>query len=529
MASACRRRHPLMALLVVMATAGAAAIDQNRLATLVDEILRKFRVESKMPMFSLAVSVPPGAGAGTYDLDRVRDEHVRKTVLGCEVYAGHDVVAAIRLRWPDVAWHCPRAQVPWEDVLRACGRKPMMTWREVATFCPGAVQDGRTDHAEYRVLLKFADWAAHKEDKSGLLVLYVYAAPCEARCASQNNAASILKLLEAIRGWKDYVVVFSKLLTVKTLREGTSIPAERLTKALRNLGRHLGPDGLAKIFRCDRPDDDDNGAMTCTSCSTGGQVTPHCYRKEGDSEEGNQRGGAPAVGGAPGSAEAGPGGPQGASGAVGRGQGGARGTGGAHGEWQTVGQRRRRPGGGAQGGRRGRGQGGDVAFQGGQTGSGPRRGGQGGGGAVRGRQTGSGPAQGGQGGGGAVRGGQTGSEARRGRQTGSGPRRGGQGGGGAVRGRQTGSGPAQGGQGGGGAVRGRQTGSGPAQGGQGGGGAVRGRQTGSGPAQGGQGGGGAVRGGQTGSEARRGGQTGSEARRGRQTGSGPRRGGRRRG
>ncbi|XP_051939770.1 uncharacterized protein LOC127612943 isoform X2 [Hippocampus zosterae] len=270
-------RHLLMALLIVMATAGAATIDQNSLATLVDNILRKFQVESKMPMFSLAVSVPPGPSAGSYDLNRVQDEHVRKTILGCEVYAGHNVVAAIRLRWPDVTWDCPGAQVPWEDVLKVC-RRQAMTWREVATFCRSTMQDGRTDHAEYRVLLKFADWAAHK-DKSGLLVLYVYAAPCEARCASQNNAASILKLLEAIRGWKDYVVVFSKLLTPKTSREGTSIPVKRLIKALRNLGRHLGPDGLAKIFRCDRPDNADNGAMTCTSCSTGGQVTPHCYQK----------------------------------------------------------------------------------------------------------------------------------------------------------------------------------------------------------------------------------------------------------
>ncbi|XP_077379732.1 uncharacterized protein LOC144020288 [Festucalex cinctus] len=285
---AAMRRLLLVALL---AAAAAAAVDQNRLAALVDEILRRFRVQ-RMPMFSLAVSVPPGAEPGSYDLNQVQDDNVRDTILRCQVYAGHNVVAATILRWPDVARDCPGAQVPWRDVLDACGRQSM-TWGEVAAACPDKVADTRTDHAEYRVLERFHSWAQDK-DKSGLLVFYAHAAPCEARCSSTRNHLSILQLLRRVGDWQEHVLVFSKLLVVKTLWEGNTMPDSRLIRALRNLGGALGDGGLAKIFRCDRPRER-NAAMTCTSCSAGGQVTPKCYKEDG--EEGGVQGGGGAPGG----------------------------------------------------------------------------------------------------------------------------------------------------------------------------------------------------------------------------------------
>ncbi|XP_061626916.1 uncharacterized protein LOC133476913 [Phyllopteryx taeniolatus] len=304
-----------------------------------------------MPMFSLAVSVPPGAQPDSYDLTRVPDlgQNVKNTILQCGVYAGDNVVAATLLRWPDVAQRCPRSQVPWQDVLQACGRESM-TWHEVAMICPGAVEDNRADHAEYRVLERFNSWAEDK-DKSGLLVFYAYAAPCTSRCASKKNALSILKLLERIQEWKEHVVVFSKLLNVKTLWVGTSIPVDQLTRALVNLGRHLGTGGLGRIFRCDRPQDD-NSAVECISCSAGGQVTPQCYKKDGESGEAGQDSGRQGGGGAVRGGHGIGGAVQGAqrgSGAVREGQEWAQGVGAEIGEWQTVGQRRRGPLRGAQG------------------------------------------------------------------------------------------------------------------------------------------------------------------------------------
>ncbi|XP_057700714.1 uncharacterized protein LOC130921089 [Corythoichthys intestinalis] len=384
-------RWHLVALLIITTTTRTMAIDQNKLATLVDEILHKFKVQTKMPMFSMAVSVPPGADPGTYDLTKVSDlgQNVKNTILQCGIYAGDNVVAATLLRWPDVVQRCPRAEVPWQDVLKACRRKSM-TWHEVAMICPGAVEGNRADHAEYRVLERFDSWADDK-DKSGLLVLYVYTAPCESRCASERNVLSILKLLERIRDWKEYVLVFSKLLNVKTLWAGNSMPDKRLARALLNLGRHLGRGGLGKIFRCDQPEDANTNAMECISCSTGGEVTPQCYKKESHQDPWGQSG-ASAVRGELGNA-------QGVStaakrgsasgGAIGRGQGGsenvrkgegwAPGVGGTEGEWQTVGQGRQgavrmaQEGGGAargwqKGGREGiRRPGGGRRIQGGRS------------------------------------------------------------------------------------------------------------------------------------------------------------------
>nr|XP_049576436.1 uncharacterized protein LOC125968920 isoform X1 [Syngnathus scovelli] len=420
------RRHLVVALLVVLSSAMAAAVDQYTLAKLVKAMLDKFQLDSDLPMFSMAVSIPPGVVPGSYDLNQVQKADVKKTILDCDVYEDNNVLAATVLRWPDVAMQCHRAQVPWPDVLKAC-RQKSMTWHDVALKCPGAVEIGRADHAEYRVLEKFSAWATNK-DKSGLLVLYVYASPCDRRCANRRSALSILRLVQGIQEWKEHVLVFSKLFQPKS---GPPIPVDNLKRALSNLGKNVG--GLQNIFRCDYA----SNAMMCTSCSTMGQISPQCYLDQGDSEGAGQKsGGQGAVGG--GTVISTP--RQGGQG--GRGAGGwAQRVGGAEEEWETVGQRRRghgaqqKTGNGAAQGQHGWRQGGGWVVPG-QTGNwatqGQHQRGRGGGGVVPG-QTGNwatrGQHQRGRGGGGVVPG-QTGNWATRGQH------QRGRGGGGARRGQR---------------------------------------------------------------------------------------------
>ncbi|XP_061686330.1 uncharacterized protein LOC133506319 isoform X2 [Syngnathoides biaculeatus] len=239
-----------------------------------------------MPMFSLAVSIPKTAGPDAYDLTQVPDtgENVKNAILQCEVYAGDNVVAATLLRWPDVLQRCPEARVPWRAVLRACKRKSM-TWKEVASRCPDAVKKGTADHAEYRVLKRFDSWAESK-DKTGLLVLYVYASPCTNKCTNEENPRNILTLVERIREWSEHAVVFSKVFKPSNPSISYSVPVGDMKVALVNLGKHLGDGGLQSIFRCDRVSE----PMECVSCSSGGAVTPRCYSDK-QNLPANRRGG----------------------------------------------------------------------------------------------------------------------------------------------------------------------------------------------------------------------------------------------
>ncbi|XP_057699901.1 uncharacterized protein LOC130920593 [Corythoichthys intestinalis] len=271
----------LALLLVITVTATTATISQNQLATLMNGILRKLNGQTfkRLPMFSLAVSIPRNE-QGTYDLNQVHlDESVRDAILHCNVYSNRNAVAATVLKWPNVLQNCPNALVMWEDVLQKC-KEESMTWQDVDRKCRWAMKNHRADHAEYRVLKEFQHWSEDK-DKSGLLLLYVYASSCTDQCTGEGDERSILNLVEGIRQWTEYAVVFSKVFEPKESRLAGCNPlsvGER-EAALIRLGNHLGQNGLQKIFRCDRvKTNKGNTIMVCDSCSTEGDVTPRCYR-----------------------------------------------------------------------------------------------------------------------------------------------------------------------------------------------------------------------------------------------------------
>ncbi|XP_026158686.1 uncharacterized protein LOC113127950 [Mastacembelus armatus] len=253
-----------------------AAVDQNQLAGIVNNILNRFRPSYttqdgnvKRPMFSVAVAVPFNSQTQRFDMNLVCDDGqtVRDSITqNCDVYEGQRVVAATVLRWPDVSDQCPNAGVQWTDVLRRCG-KQSMTWAEVQNNCPGAVSNGRADHSEYRTLRSF-NTLVSKRNENDLLVFYVYASPCGNRCANPDDTRNILNLIRSIKGWKNYVFVFSKVFKP---RDGSTIPDSDLKEAVSQVG---GSIGLGNIFRCDGS----AGSIECTSCSTGGDVTQYCYK-----------------------------------------------------------------------------------------------------------------------------------------------------------------------------------------------------------------------------------------------------------
>ncbi|XP_026158684.1 uncharacterized protein LOC113127949 [Mastacembelus armatus] len=250
-------------------------VNAKKLAGIVNNILNRFRPSYttqdgtvRNPMFSVAVAVPFYSSTQRFDMNLVCDDgdRVREKILNCAVYEGQRMVAATVLRWPDVLDQCPKSRVQWTDVLRRCG-KQSMTWAEVQTSCSHAVSNGRADHAEYRTLQRFGT-LVNKPNKEDLLVFYVYASPCGNRCANPDDSRNILNLIKSIKGWKNYVFVFSKVFKP---RDGSTIPDSELKEAVSKIGDSIG---LGNIFRCDGS----AGWIHCTSCSTDGDVTPRCYK-----------------------------------------------------------------------------------------------------------------------------------------------------------------------------------------------------------------------------------------------------------
>ncbi|XP_038565698.1 uncharacterized protein LOC119896331 [Micropterus salmoides] len=138
-----------------------ADVDQNQLAGIVKEILNRYRPsytgsngQRREPMFSLAVSIPYDSDRKIYNISQVTDtrEQVWQSILKkCEVYTSKRMVAATVLRWPSVVDQCPEGRVQWSDLPTKCGQ----TWADVKKNCPTEIEDGRADHAEYRILQNF--------------------------------------------------------------------------------------------------------------------------------------------------------------------------------------------------------------------------------------------------------------------------------------------------------------------------------------------------------------------------------------
>ncbi|KAM8771998.1 uncharacterized protein AB9X84_006680 [Acanthopagrus schlegelii] len=255
-----------------------AAVDQNQLAPIVDQILNMYTPSyvgsngvRRNPMFSLAVTIPYDEDTKKYDISQLDDgSSVTGKILNCEVYTSPRVVAATVLKWPEVLKQCPDGPVQWPDVVTKC--PGVNTWADVKNQCPGVVKGelkGRADHAEYRTLQRI-NTLDSKDYKSHLLLFYVLASPCDQRCTNEENNLNILESIQDIKNWSNYAVVFSNIFKP---RSGHVIPTERLQGALERLG---GSIGLHNIFRCNKQD----GSMHCTSCSSDNQVAHSCVSDE---------------------------------------------------------------------------------------------------------------------------------------------------------------------------------------------------------------------------------------------------------
>ncbi|XP_044045409.1 uncharacterized protein LOC122873121 isoform X2 [Siniperca chuatsi] len=262
---------------VLLSAGNCLAVSEQQLAGIVKEILNRYRPiylgskgQRREPMFSLVVSIPYDSDKKMYDTSKVTDtgDQVWQSILKkCDVYTSKRMVAATVLRWPNVLDQCPKGPVRWDDVLTQCG-KPSMTWADVDAQCPGEVEDGRADHAEYRVLQHF-DTLVSNLDENDLLLFYVLASPCDQMCTSETSPWSILKSIKQIQKWKNYAVVFSNVFKP---RDSESIPDEDLRGAIERLGQSVG---LRNIFRCKV-----KGAGQCTSCSNGNQVARYCFSSD---------------------------------------------------------------------------------------------------------------------------------------------------------------------------------------------------------------------------------------------------------
>lgn len=222
-------------------------------------------------MFSLAVSIPYNSDTNTYDISEVTDtgDQVKTTILNCDVYTSRTMVAATVLRWPNVLKQCPEGRVKWRNVLNKCP-KTVKTWADVESQCPEAVFEGKADHAEYRVLQQF-NTLVKNLNKQDLLLFYVLASPCDTKCTNELNPSNILQLINQIRNWNNYAVVFSDVFKP---RNGKSIPENDLRGSLERLGRYeglLGSVGLNNIFRCK------GSPVQCRSCSNNGEVAQYCF------------------------------------------------------------------------------------------------------------------------------------------------------------------------------------------------------------------------------------------------------------
>ncbi|XP_029913935.1 glutenin, high molecular weight subunit PW212 isoform X2 [Myripristis murdjan] len=214
---------------VLSAGPGVDAVEQRQLKTLVTAILKQYRISGQ---FSLAVNIPLNEVQKTQTvLRRVFREDRRAKVTAAvsrgDVYIGTWVVAA-----------------------------------GVDT------SDGR--HAESRVLDNFN--ALFNKPYRSFLLFYSYHSPCDL-CLNEIDPATNMSRISIIQNWRDYALVFSRVLQPK---DSNPLNEENLRESLERLGNTTGLQGqeigLASIFRCDRK----NGLTQCNSCSASGQVSHQC-------------------------------------------------------------------------------------------------------------------------------------------------------------------------------------------------------------------------------------------------------------
>ncbi|KAF3688111.1 hypothetical protein EXN66_Car003783 [Channa argus] len=207
---------PVVLTFFLSAGSSVAAVDQNRLATIVNGILRQYGTQG---MFSLAVTVPDNLNQNINQvlqqiLQSDPADNVKNKVNNGEVYVGTRVVAA--------------------KVLKHL--------------------TGGADHAESRVVDNLNN-LVNGRNNNDLMLFYVYASPCVEKCSSDTHRLSILERIKPINQWPNRAVVFSKIFRPNT---GPGNTDEQRGEALQRLGSSVG---LTNIFRCDG-----SRQLQCTSC-----------------------------------------------------------------------------------------------------------------------------------------------------------------------------------------------------------------------------------------------------------------------
>ncbi|KAF3688106.1 hypothetical protein EXN66_Car003778 [Channa argus] len=217
--------------LLLFAGNSFAAVDQNKLATIVKDMLDKYDPKC---MFSMAVSIPLKNTDQDYDINQVftteNGNKVKEEILSGGVYKEGRIVAA--------------------KFLRKTKTTPEY-------------------HAEYRVLQNFNTLDNNNYFDHDLLLFYVFGSPCFHKCTNKEDTQNILEKLKDIKKWKQYAFVFTDVF--KSLNPEQSTSEEQRKQALTNLAEESGL-GLENIFRCAKSNDQ----MLCVSCSTDKQVTPSC-------------------------------------------------------------------------------------------------------------------------------------------------------------------------------------------------------------------------------------------------------------
>ncbi|XP_027875115.1 uncharacterized protein LOC114145655 [Xiphophorus couchianus] len=242
-------------------------VNMGRLQYAVSQILNRYRPsyevegQRKTPMFSLVARIPFNSETNQYDISQVTDDanNVKDTIVGCEVYTGTNILAATVLRWPDVVAQCPDGRVQWPI------RSQATTWADA--YCQNArsFNEGRAEHAEYRILQNLHTWLNNQNMGQDLLLFYAFASPCTRTCTNRDSDYNILSPLT---GYVEFniVFVFSKVHQPRNVIMSPDV----LQDALKNLG---GTIGLDRIFRCDRV----NGRIKCVNCNDNENVAGWCY------------------------------------------------------------------------------------------------------------------------------------------------------------------------------------------------------------------------------------------------------------
>ncbi|CAK6976328.1 uncharacterized protein LOC122976658 [Scomber scombrus] len=205
---------------------GLAAVDQNKLARIVDAILKEY---GRHAMFSLAIRIPDNQNQNinqilkqVFKSDPGND--VKKKINNGEVYIGSRVIAA--------------------KVLKR--------------------SKGSTDNAESRVVDHLYHFTNRcNPNTKDMLLFYVYSSPCVEQRSNRHN---ILRRIKNIQRWNSFAVVFSGIYRP---RDGLPSTDQQRRGALQLLGMSIG---LNNIFRCHGP----CGRMKCSCCSCGTQVVDYC-------------------------------------------------------------------------------------------------------------------------------------------------------------------------------------------------------------------------------------------------------------